>query len=371
MVDRSEGPRDERDVAGELAGPLRDWLELVVERSATDLLLSAGTRPRIRTKAEFTPIEDTEVRTGEGIREMVRPLLGEEAWNACRRDRELDFAFGVDGLARFRGNVYWQRGVPSLALRRLPAEIPTLEELGVPQALTQLADLSRGLVLVTGPTTSGKSTTLAAMIERINRSRRCHIVTLEDPIEYLHEHREAVVDQRQVGRDTGSFAEGLRRFLRQAPDVVMLGEMRDRETIGAALTVAETGHLTLATLHTSSAPETVNRIIDVFPPAQQRQVRTQLALALQGVVTQELLPSRDGPGLVLASEVMVVDAAVREAIRSDKVHQIPSMMQTGAEKGMQTMDDDLAHLFREGRIGREACLGRARNPEELRRRLAD
>lgn len=354
----------------ELRGSLRDWLQLMVDRTASDLLLSTGTPPRLRLQSEFVELGDAEPLEESDIRNLADGLLTEEQRALFEEERELDFSFGVSGLARFRGNLYQQRESPALALRRLPFEIPGLEELGVPPRVRELADLSQGLVLVTGPTGSGKSTTLAALIDRINRERRCHVVTIEDPIEYLHRHRKAVVDQREVGTDTASFAEGLRRVLRQAPDVVMLGEMRDLETISSALTVAETGHLTFGTLHTNSAPEAVNRMIDVFPPGQQGQVRTQLALTLELVVTQELVPRADGEGHVLASEVMVASSAVRQAIRTDKVHQIPSMMQTGRGRGMRTMDDALLDLYRDGEITRKVCLQHVRDREEVERRMS-
>lgn len=354
----------------ELVGPVGAWLELMAERTASDLLLSTGTTPRLRIQSEFTEVEGTEPLSESEVRAIAFGLLTDDERTRFERDRELDFSFGLSGVGRFRGNLYRQRGSPALALRRLAFEIPELDELGVPAVAQELVDLSQGMVLVTGPTGSGKSTTMAAFIDRINREHQRHIVTVEDPIEYLHSHKRSVVDQREVGTDTGSFAEALRRVLRQAPDVVLLGEMRDLETISAALTVAETGHLTFGTLHTNSAAEAVNRMIDVFPPGQQAQVRTQLSLTLKLVLTQQLLPRKDGDGHVLATEIMVATPGIQQAIRDDKAHQIPSMLQTGRQQGMQTMTHALGELYREGKISQEVALAHAPDREELRRQIS-
>ena len=286
-------------------------------------------------------------------------------------DDELDFSFEIPGLARFRGNCFRQRGRMALSIRHIPQEVAPLEELGLPPILSHFAERPRGLVLVTGPTGSGKSTTLAAMVDRINRSRKGHILTVEDPIEFVHRPRECIVNQREVGTDTRSFAAALKYALRQDPDIILIGEMRDPETIGAALTIAETGHLVLSTLHTNSAADTVNRIVDAFPSHRQTQVRGQLASVLEGVVTQILVPRSSGPGRVVAAEVMVCTAAVRAVIRDDKVHQIRSLMQAGRGHGMQTLNDALARLYLDGEITVEAALKRSPDATEFLRAVGE
>lgn len=345
---------------------VRALLGEMVRRGASDLHLTAGGKPRFRldgTLVEARPAP--ELGPGE-VRSMIYDLLSPEQRATFEETGELDFSFGVEGLSRFRGNLFRQRGGAAAVLRRISFRIPDLEELGLPPVVAELAELPRGLVLVTGPTGSGKSTTLAAMVDRVNRTRRGHVVTIEDPIEYVHAHRESLVSQREVGTDTYGFAAALRHLLRQDPDVVLIGEMRDRETVEAALTVAETGHLTLATLHTGSAVEAVQRVVDALPGHRQQRARSQLAVVLRGVVAQILLPRSDGPGRVAACEILVATPAVRNLIREEKGHQIPSLMQTGRRHGMQTMNDALARLWRSGAVDLEEALRVSRDPEALR-----
>lgn len=345
------------------------FLREVLERGASDLHITAASPPMIRLHGELAALSYPPL-TPADTRNLCYSLLTEAQKKKFEEESELDFSFGIRDLARFRGNLYLQKGAVAGAFRVIPERTPKLEELGLPPCVARLTELPRGLVLVTGPTGSGKSTTLAAMIDRINRERHEHIVTIEDPIEFVHEHRGCLVNQREVFADTHSFAQALKHVLRQDPDIVLIGEMRDLETIEAALVVAETGHLTFSTLHTNSAVQTVNRIIDVFPPHQQAQVRAQLSLVLQGVISQQLIARADGKGRVLAAEVMIPNAAIRNLIREAKVHQLYSQMQVGqAQHGMQTMSQALLALYSRGLITREQALAHATEVDELRAML--
>jgi len=344
-----------------------DLLLDVVARKASDLHLTAGAKPTIRVRGRLVALDDYPVLDTQDTREVVYSILSNDQRQRLENDWQLDFAYTIPGKARFRVNAYFQRAAIGAAFRLIPFEITSIDELGLPPVVHELTKKPRGFVLVTGPTGSGKSTTLAAMIDSINETRDEHILTVEDPIEFLHGHNRCIVNQRELGSDAQSFAAALKGALRQDPDVILVGEMRDLETIHTALTAAETGHLVFATLHTQDAPQTIDRIIDVFPAAQQGQVRTQLAVALQGVVTQQLLPTADGGGRVAACEVLVPNAAVRNLIREGKTHQIYSTMQTGAQSGMQTMDAALAGLVRENKISRQLAEQRSSTPDELRR----
>jgi twitching motility protein PilT len=345
-------------------------LEQMVARNASDLHVTAGTPPAIRVRGHIQPLESAEPLSREDLQQLLYRILSSEQQKHLEIKRQLDLAYSVPGLARFRVNVYFQRGTLGAAFRLIPHELKTLEELGLPSGLHQLTEKPRGIVLVTGPTGSGKSTTLAAMIDEINRTRSEHILTIEDPIEFLHRHKRCIVNQREIGPDAVSFADALRGALRQDPDVILLGEMRDLETIGTALTAAETGHLVFGTLHTQSAPSTIDRLIDVFPAAQQEQIRIQIAATLQGVVTQSLLPTADGKGLVPAIEILLPDDAVRNLIRQAKVEQIYSVMQTSTGRGMQTMEQSLAELVLRGMITLEVALGASSRAEQLQGLLA-
>jgi twitching motility protein PilT len=310
-------------------------------------------------------LEGYESLTPEETQQLLYRILSSEQQKQLELKRQLDFSYSIPGLARFRVNVYFQREAIGAAFRLIPTELKTLEELGIPSSLHQLAEKPRGLVLVTGPTGSGKSTTLAALIDEINRNRSEHILTIEDPIEFLHRHKRCIVNQREIGPDATSFADALRAALRQDPDVILVGEMRDLETISTALTAAETGHLVFGTLHTQSAPSTIDRIIDVFPAEQQEQVRIQIASSLQGVVTQALLPTADGMGRVPALEILLPDDAVRNLIRQGKVEQIYSVMQTNTTRGMQTMEQSLADLIQRQVVTLEVGLTRSSRPAQL------
>jgi twitching motility protein PilT len=346
---------------------LRALLEEMIRRRASDLHLTAGERPKFRIDGQIVDASIDYVLTPRDTLQLAYSILTDNQKKRFENEDELDFSFGIQNLSRFRGNVYRQRGCVAMAIRQIPFQIKTIEELGLPPVISKLAERPRGLVLVTGPTGSGKSTTLAAMIDKINREERGHILTIEDPIEFVHRHQGCIVNQREVGADTKSFASALKYALRQDPDVVLIGEMRDLETIQAALTIAETGHLALATLHTNSAAESINRIIDVFPPHQQSQVRAQLAFVLEGVITQTLLPRAKGPGRVCACEIMICTPAVRACIRDDKVHQIYSIMQAGKKYGMQTMNDALYQLYIQGEVTLEEALRHTSDPNELLR----
>jgi twitching motility protein PilT len=335
---------------------LRVLLEEMIERDASDLHITAGERPKVRIDGQMSNARFDGSLSPKDTLQLAYSVLTENQKKRFEQDDELDFSFGIQDLARFRGNCFKQRGCVSMVIRQIPIAVKTFEELGLPPILDTLSKQPRGLVLVTGPTGSGKSTTLAAMIDRINRNRRAHIITIEDPIEFVHRHQSCIVNQREVGTDTQSFAAALKYALRQDPDVVLIGEMRDLETIQAALTIAETGHLAFATLHTNSAAESVNRIIDVFPSHQQSQVRAQLAFVLEGVVTQTLLQKASGKGRVMACEIMVATPAIRALIRDDKIHQILSSMQAGKKHGMQTLSDSLYTLYMQREVSLEECL---------------
>jgi twitching motility protein PilT len=341
----------------------------MVERGASDLHVTTSSPPMIRLHGHLTAIAHPPL-SGTDTKNLCYSLLTEAQKKKFEEDSELDFSFGIKAAARFRGNLYLQKGAVGGAFRVIPHETPQLQALGLPSSVTQLTELPRGLVLVTGPTGSGKSTTLAAMVDKVNRERHDHIVSVEDPIEFVHEHKSCLVNQREVFADTHGFAQALKHVLRQDPDIVLIGEMRDLETIESALVVAETGHLVFSTLHTNSAVQTINRVIDVFPPHQQAQVRAQLSLVLQGVISQTLIAKKDGKGRVLAAEVMIPNPAIRNLIREEKVHQIYSQMQVGQSKfGMQTMSQALVNLVQKGHISPEAALNRATEPEEVRQML--
>ena len=344
-------------------------LAIMVENKASDVHLSPGVPPAMRLRGQITPMEDFERLTQQDTREIVYSVLNDAQRKRFENERQLDLAYSIPGLARFRVNVFFQRGAISAAFRLIPSEILDLRTLGLPAVMSEFTRKPRGFVLVTGPTGSGKSTTLASMVDMINNERQDHILTIEDPIEFLHRHKNCIVNQREIGADATDFASALRGALREDPDVILVGEMRDLETISTALTAAETGHLVFATLHTQSTAQTVDRIIDVFPPHQQHQVRMQLSIALQGVVTQQLIPTADGQGRACATEILIPTPAIRNLIREGKTHQIYSALQTSGAVGMQTMDSNLAGLVREGKITRAIAEQRAAVPEELRRLL--
>ncbi|HVF79066.1 MAG TPA: type IV pilus twitching motility protein PilT [Solirubrobacteraceae bacterium] len=346
-----------------------DLLLEVIERNASDLHLTAGAHPTVRVRGRLQALEEYPVMTTEQTREIVYSILSNDQRQRLETDWQIDFAYSIPDRARFRVNAYYQRAAIGAAFRLIPATIKTVDELGLPLVLHDLAKRPRGFVLVTGPTGSGKSTSLAAVIDEINATREEHIMTIEDPIEFLHGHKKCIVNQREIGADAQSFAAGLKAALRQDPDVILVGEMRDLETIHTALTAAETGHLVFATLHTQDAPQTIDRIIDVFPPEQQQQVRVQLSVALQGIITQQLLPTMDGAGRIAACEVLLATPAIRNLIREGKTHQIYSSLQTGASIGMQTMDAALATLIRQGKITQKLGESRSSTPDELRRLL--
>jgi twitching motility protein PilT len=344
---------------------LNDLLMLVLDRGASDLHLTSGARPAIRQNGALVQLDDQPVLTPPVIQRVLYAALTQKQREKFEENLELDFAYSVPGRARFRVNVYRQRDALGAAFRIIPFEIRKLEDLGVPPSVANFAQLPRGFVLVTGPTGSGKSTTLASLVDLANRTRREHIMTVEDPIEFLHRHQQCIVNQREVGEDTWSFSNALKHVLRQDPDIILVGEMRDLETISVALTAAETGHLVFATLHTQDAAQTIDRIIDVFPPHQQQQVRVQLAGSLQGVVCQTLAKTADGRGRAVATEVLVATAAVRNLIREGKTHQIYSAMQAGAKHGMHTMDQHLADLVKKGRITYETGLEKCHHAEDF------
>lgn len=348
---------------------LHQMLKELVERGGSDLHITTNSPPQIRIDGKLTPMNEPPLTAVE-TKQLCYSVLTDAQKHKFEEENELDLSFGVKGLSRFRGNVFIQRGAVAGVFRVIPYKILTFDELGLPPVIKDLSEKPRGLVLVTGPTGSGKSTTLASIIDRINVERHDHIITVEDPIEYLHPHKGCVVNQREVGADTKSFKCALKYLLRQDPDVVLIGELRDLETIEASLTLAETGHLCFATLHTNSCVQTINRIIDVFPPYQQTQVRTQLSFVLEGVLSQTLIPRADGKGRALALEVMVPNAAIRNLIREDKIHQIYSQMQVGQEKfGMLTMNQCLFSLYTKRIITLEDALGRSTDPDEFKQMM--
>ncbi len=350
---------------------IRALLEEMIARGASDLHLTVGEKPKIRIDGRLIDTEGGRELAPKDTLTLAYSILTEQQKKRFETDDELDFSFGIQNLSRFRGNCYKQRGCIGMALRQIPYEIHGLDALGLPPVLKKLAERPRGLILVTGPTGSGKSTTLAAMVDKINREREGHILTVEDPIEFLHHHKGCTVNQREVGTDTRSFARALKYALRQDPDVILVGEMRDLETMQAALTIAETGHLVLATLHTNSAAESINRIIDAFPSHQQSQIRAQLSFVLEGVVTQTLIPRSRGTGRVVASEVMLCTSAIRALIRDEKIHQIYSLLQAGKKHGMQTMNDSLQQLVLQREIKLEDALRVSQDPKELLRALGE
>jgi twitching motility protein PilT len=356
--------------SGESTSTIRELLEELVRREGSDLHVTVGQPPKIRVDGV---LRDSEIWSNplapKETNQLAYSLLTEKQKRAFEVEDELDFSFGMARLSRFRANVFRQRGAIALAVRQIPFEIRSFESLGIPSVVSEFADRMNGMVLVTGATGSGKSTTLAALIDKVNRERRCHILTIEDPIEFIHSHRMSMVNQREIGSDTKSFGSALKYALRQDPDVILIGEMRDMETIAAAITMAETGHLVFATLHSNSAAESINRIIDVFPHEQQPQIRTQLASVLEGVATQQLIPKRTG-GRALATEVLVVTPAIRALIREDKAHQIYSSMQAGAKHGMQTMNQGLFHLYINGEITKELMINHTEDPTEIERMLS-
>lgn len=349
---------------------MRELLEEMVAKGASDLHLTAGLSPQYRIDGSIVSTQFP-VLTGDETLRLAYSVLNEEQKKRFENEKELDLSFGVQGISRFRANVFQQRGVVSIAIRQIPYKINTFQELGLPPICRDLINRTQGLVLVTGPTGSGKSTTLATMVDTINTTRKSHIITIEDPIEFVHQHKGCIVNQREVNSDTKSFPAALKYVLRQDPDVILIGEMRDRETMQAALTIAETGHLALATLHTNSTFESINRIIDVFPPEQQNQVRSQLSFCLNGVMTQQLIPRARGGGRILGLEIMVCTPAIKAMIRDNKVHQIYGHMQAGQKYGMQTMNQSLYQAVANRWITMEQALGRSPDIAELQQMLGE
>ncbi|MFN2442149.1 MAG: type IV pilus twitching motility protein PilT [Thermoanaerobaculia bacterium] len=349
---------------------LHQLLKTMVERGGSDLHITTNSAPQIRVDGKLSPL-DLPTLSAPETKQLVYSVLTDAQKHRFEENLELDFSFGIKGLARFRANIFNQRGATAAVYRQIPYEILGFKELGLPAVVEEICARPRGLVLVTGPTGSGKSTTLAAMIDKINRERHEHIITIEDPVEFLHSHKSCIVNQRELHADTHSFTNALRSALRQDPDVVLIGEMRDLETIESALRIAETGHLTFGTLHTNSAAQTINRVVDVFPAHQQPQIRAQLSFVLEGILCQSLLPRANGKGRVMAMEILVPNAAIRNLIREDKVHQIYSMMQTGQAKyGMQTFNQALATLYFRKMITLQTALSRSSNPDELQEMIA-
>jgi len=353
-----------------MAATLNDLLRAMVDQGGSDLHITTNSPPQIRVDGVLRPL-DQESLSPTQTKQLAYSILTDNQKHRLEEDLEIDFSFGIKGLARFRANVFHQRGAIGAAFRQIPYEIRSFRELGLPPVLEKLCDKPRGLVLVTGPTGSGKSTTLATMIDKVNRERHEHIVTIEDPVEYLHTHKSCIVNQRELASDTHSFPNALRSALRQDPDVVLIGEMRDFETVESALRIAETGHLTFATLHTNTAAQTINRIVDIFPAHQQSQIRVQLSFVLEGIVCQSLLPRASGNGRVLAMEVLVPNSAIRNLIREDKIHQIYGMMQSGqAKHGMQTFNQSLASLYFRRMITLQTALARSSYADELQEIIA-
>ncbi len=344
---------------------LYDLLKVITEKNASDLHISTNTPPRIRVDGKLVPLDGDPLTPAE-TKALCYSILTDSQKHKFEENNELDLSFGVKGLSRFRANIFMQRGAVAGAFRMIPFQMKTFKELGLPPVVNELAKKPRGLILVTGPTGSGKSSTLASIIDKVNSERHEHIMTIEDPIEYIHSHKNCLVNQREVNADTDTFKDALRYVLRQDPDIVLIGEMRDLETIEAALTVSETGHLTLATLHTNTAIQTINRIIDVFPSHQQEQIRVQLSFVLEGIIAQQLIPRKTGRGRVLAVEVFIPTPAIRNLIREEKTHQIYSMMQAGQTKfGMQTMNQSLFELYKKGELSYEDALAKSTIPDEL------
>src|SRR6476660_75885 len=348
---------------------LRALLEEMIERDASDLHITAGERAKLRVDGEISNSNIDFTMSPKDTLQLAYSVLTENQKKRFEMEDELDFSFGIQNLARFRGNCFKQRGCVSMVIRQITFNIRSFTDLGLPAVIAKMAEKPRGLVLVTGPTGSGKSTTLAAMLDKINRERKGHIITVEDPIEFIHRHQGCIVNQREVGTDTKSFASALKYALREDPDTILIGEMRDLETIQAALTIAETGHLAFATLHTNSAAEAINRMIDVFPPHQQSQVRAQLAFVLEGIVTQTLLQKATGRGRAMAAEILVITPAIRSLIRDDKVHQIYSSMQSGKKFGMQTLNDALYALYMSREVTADECLRVTSMPDEFLRMI--
>ncbi|MBI3648778.1 MAG: type IV pilus twitching motility protein PilT [Actinobacteria bacterium] len=347
--------------------PVPELLSALLDVGGSDLHLTTGAPPVVRVHGDLMRLEEYPVLGPRALQGMIYAILPQKLRERFEQELELDMSYSLPGKARFRVNVYFQRDSVGAAFRLIPYDIKSIEELGLPGVVADLARFQRGFVVVTGPTGSGKSTTLASMVDVVNLERAAHIMTVEDPIEFLHKHKRCIVNQREVGADTHGFAQALKHVLRQDPDVILVGEMRDLETIGTAITAAETGHLVFATLHTQDAPQTIDRIIDVFPPHQQQQVRVQLSTTLQGVVTQQLIPTLDGKGRVVACEIMVTTPAIKNLIREAKVHQIYSAMQAGGRYGMQTMDMALAYHVKAGSISQQMAFERCHDPEELNR----
>ncbi len=345
---------------------VEELCQQIIEHNASDLHLAVGAAPQLRIDGDLFPM-DYKPLTPDVTKNLAYSILTERQIKEFENDKELDMSFGIKGLSRFRVNMYLDRGSVTIAIRTIPYEISTFEELGLPRAVREMAERPLGLVLVCGPTGSGKSTTLASLIDKINLERRCHVVTIEDPIEYLHSHKSSIVNQREVFADTHSFAAALKHILRQDPDVIMIGEMRDFETIETALTVAETGHLVFATLHCNDATQSITRIIDVFPPHRQSQVRMQLSFVLEGVIVQKLLPKKDHNGRVLGLEIMVMTPAIRSLIREEKLHQIYSAISTGGQLGMQTMNQSLYKLYKSSQITYELAMEASMNQDDLLR----
>jgi twitching motility protein PilT len=349
---------------------LNELLKSMVEQGSSDLHLTTNSPPQIRIDGKLKPLNFPPLTPSE-TKQVAYSILTDNQKHRLEENLEIDFSFGIKGLARFRANVFHQRGAIAAVFRQIPYEIKTFRELGLPAVAEKLCEKPRGLVLVTGPTGSGKTTTLAAMLDKINRERPEHMITIEDPVEYLHSHKKCIVNQRELNADTHSFANALRSALRQDPDVVLIGEMRDFETVESALRIAETGHLTFATLHTNSAAQTINRIVDIFPAHQQGQVRVQLSFVLEGIMCQTLLPKATGKGRVMAMEVLVPNSAIRNLIREDKIHQVYGMMQTGqAKHGMQTMNQSLASLYFKRLISLQIAMARSSLPDELQEIIA-
>jgi len=358
-------------VQGSSSLNMHQLLKTMVENGSSDLHLTTGTSPQIRIDGHITPMKMPALLPND-TKQLCYSILTDAQKRKFEEENELDLSFGVKGLARFRGNIFLQRGAVAGVFRLIPYKILTMEELNLPPICKEISRKPRGLVLVTGPTGSGKSTTLAAIIDAINAERREHIVTIEDPIEFIHPHKKCIVNQREVGSDTISFKRAIKSILRQDPDIVLLGELRDLETIESALTIAETGHLCFATLHTNSCVQTINRIVDVFPTNQQQQVRTQLGFVLEGVLSQSLLPKASGKGRALALEIMIPNPAIRSLIRDDKIHQIYSQMQMGQDKfGMQTLTQSLFMLYHTKQVSMEMALLRASDPDELKQMIAN